>query len=178
MPATKPYLVLLEENKSHRTKEELKHRKQAEEQLFTGKTLKEWPEIKQNDVAHKEFLRIKKLLKSIGKDDDIFAGPINRYCLLMAECKDFEVKREAASQRIRDMENCREAYKKNDTLTDYFKTIAMLEKHLIDLDKQVQTKRKMMFDLEKENLMTVAAAMRSIPKKPDKKKSRLEEALE
>ena len=178
MPAAKPYLVLLEENKSHRTKKELLHRKQAEAQLFTGKTLKEWQEIKQNDVAHKEFSRIKKLLKSIDKDDDIFAGPINRYCLLMAECKDFEEKREKAYQRISDMEERKEAFEENNALTDYFKTIAMLEKHLIDLDKQVQTKRKMMFDIEKENLMTVAAAMRSIPKKPDKKKSKLEEALE
>ncbi len=178
MPAAKPYLVLIDEKKSHRTKEELKQRKHAEEQLFTGKTLKEWPEIKQNDVAHKEFSRIKKLLKAIGKDDDIFAGAINRYCLLTAECKDFEVKREAAWQRIRTLEERQEAFEKNEELAVYFKTIAMLEKHLIDIDKQVQTKRKMMFDIEKENLMTVAAAMRSIPKRPDKKKSRLEEALE
>lgn len=178
MPAPKPYLVLIEENKSHRTKKELQQRKQAEEQLFTGKTLKEWPEIKQNDVAHKEFSRLKKLLKAIGKDDDIFAGTINRYCLLVAECKDFEEKREATCQRISSMEEHQSEFEEKGEMTDYFRTIAMLEKHLVDIDKQIQSKRKMLFDIEKENLMTVAAALRSIPKKPDKKKSRLEEALE
>lgn len=178
MPSAKPYLLLVNENKSHRTKEELNHRKQAEEQLYTGKTLKERQETKENDDAHKEFLRIKKLLKTIGKDDDIFSGPINRYSLLLAECRDFEAKREAAYERIIDMEGQHDRFVENDMMVDYFKTIASLEKHLIDIDKQVQVKRKMMFDIEKENLMTVAAAMRSIPKKITEKRNKLKEALE
>ncbi len=178
MPTAKPYLVLVNENKSHRTKEELCQRKQAEEQLYTGKMLKERTEIKQNEAAHSEFLRIKKLLKSIGKDDDIFSGPINRYALLMAECKDFELKREAAAKRIDELIEHQDDFTNADAMVEYFKTLAAMEKHFIDIDKQVQGKRKMMFDIEKESLMTVAAAMRSIPKKPEKKKSRLEEALE
>lgn len=178
MPAAKPYLVLKTENRSHRTKEELNFRKQAEEELFTGKNLQERPEIKEKKVAHKEFLRIKKLLESIGKDDDIFSGPINRYCLLMAECKDFEERREYAVQRADELFERRDEFEKNDDIGTYFTLIRDMEKHLVDLDKQVQAKRKMMFDIEKENLMTVAAAMRSIPKKPPKQKSKLKQALE
>lgn len=177
MPAAKPYNVLIYENKSHRTKEELIQRKQAEEELYTGKSLKERPEIKENEVAHKEFSRIKKLMKSIQKDDDIFSGPINRYCMIFAECRDFECKRAEAYQRILELEDRKSDFEEKGELKEYFVLIGALEKHLIDIDKQVQTKRKMLFDIEKENLMTVAAAMRSIPKKPEKKKSKLEEAL-
>lgn len=178
MPATKPYLLLIQENKSHRTKKELGQRKLAEEQLYTGKNLKERAEIKENPDAHGEFLRIKKLLTAIGKNDDIFSGPINRYAMLFAECREFEVMREDASRRIDQLEENRDKFAAAEDMTGYFKTLAAMEKHLIDIDKQVQVKRRMMFDLEKENLMTVAAAMRSIAKQPQKKKSKLEEALE
>lgn len=177
MPAAKPYLVLVNENKSHRTKEELNQRKAAEEELYTGKKLKIRPEIKENDTANKEFLRIKKLLQAIGKDDDIFSGPINRYAQLMAECKDFEAKREAAYGRIKQLEDKSAEFEEFDEMKSYFTLLTGLEKHIIDLDKQVQAKRKMMFDIEKENLMTVAAAMRSITKKTEKKTSKLEDAL-
>ena len=36
-----------------------------------------------------------------------------------------------------------------------------------DLDKQLQPKRKMLLDIEKENIMTIASALRVIPKKPE-----------
>ena len=36
------------------------------------------------------------------------------------------------------------------------------------IDKQIASKRKMLLDIEKENVMTIASALRSIPKKEDK----------
>jgi hypothetical protein len=48
---------------------------------------------------------------------------------------------------------------------------------MIALDKQIQTKRKMLLDIEKENIMTIAAALRSIPKKTDEKENPLLKAL-
>ena len=48
---------------------------------------------------------------------------------------------------------------------DYFKTLAQMESAVISLDKQVMAKRKMLLDIEKENIMTIAAQLRSIPKK-------------
>ena len=39
-----------------------------------------------------------------------------------------------------------------------------LHKQVIDLDKQIMQKRRMLLDIEKENLMTIAAALRVIPK--------------
>ena len=35
-------------------------------------------------------------------------------------------------------------------------------------DKQIQAKRKMLLEIEKENVMTIAAAVRTVPKKEEK----------
>ena len=91
---TKPYKVLTTEKKSHRTKAELKMREEGEKSLSTDMELKERKEVKQNKVAHKEFKRIQKILKNIDKNDAIYEVVINRYCLLQAECLEFEGKRE------------------------------------------------------------------------------------
>ena len=169
MPQAKPYLVLEQEKKSHRTKDELRQRREAEKALITGQKLKEWPEIRQNKAAHKEFLRIKKVLESIEKFDEIFAPPVNRYCLLQAECLDFEEKRELFCKNIQALQEEHQKQPEEMTQSDYFKLLAQMEKVLIDCDKQVQAKRKMLLDLEKELCMTVASALRSIPKKPKEK---------
>ena len=59
---SKPASVIRLEGKSHRTKKELRTRKQAEESLLSGVKLKEMEEVKNNPRAHQEFLRMKKLL--------------------------------------------------------------------------------------------------------------------
>lgn len=173
MPLPKPYLVLEQEQKSHRTKDELRERREAEKALITGQKLKEWPEIRKNKTAHKEFLRVKKVLECIEKFDEIFAPVVNRYCLLQAECKDFEEKRETFYQNVQQIQEERQREPEGMTQSDYFKLLSQMEKALIDCDKQVQAKRKMLLDLEKEMCMTVASALRSIPKKPKEKKDPL-----
>lgn len=158
----KPIVVLETEKRSHRTKAEKAQRKKAEEALLTGQAMREKPQVKQNNIAHKEFLRIKKLLEKIDKNDDLNANVINRYCQIYAECIEFEEKREMFCQRVKDFEDSPDI----DPDIDYFKTLATLQAQVIAIDKQIQAKRKMMLDIEKECLMTVAAALRSIPKKP------------
>ena len=75
----KPFSVLKSEKKSHRTKKELKLREEGEAALATGVAIRERPEVKKNPIAHKEFLRVNKLLKNIGKNDAIYEPVINRY---------------------------------------------------------------------------------------------------
>ena len=150
--------------KGHRTKAEIETRKEAEKALLTGTPLKEWDNTKNNKIAHKEFLRIKKLLQAINKDDGLHESVINRYCLIIAECNDFEEKREKFYKNLEALED-----KSSDMeIVDYFKLQTQMQKNIIDLDKQVQAKRKMLLDIEKENIMTIASALRSIPKKPEK----------
>ena len=173
----KPTNVILLEGKSHRTKKELAERKRAEAQLLTGKVLKEAAEVKENEKAHKEFQRIRKLLKSIEKDDDLYGATINRYCLLMAECSDFQDKRETMYRQMQDLQESKEEFERNEDLKTYYMLQSTMQKNMIALDRQVQTKRKMLLDIEKENIMTIASSLRSVPKKTDKKKNPLMEAL-
>lgn len=170
---SKPADVIKLEGKSHRTKKELRQRKNAEADLLTGKTIVETKEVKENTFAHKEFLRIRKLLQAIGKDDDLYSGVINRYCMLSAECKEFEEKRERVYKKQIELEE----HSQDMEFSDYLKLQTDLSKTLLAYDRQVQAKRKMMFDIEKENVMTIASALRSIPKKPEEKKNVLREAL-
>lgn len=174
---TKPVNIIRLEKKSHRTKRELAERERAEEQLLTGKVLKETKEVRDNEKAHKEFQRIKKLLKSIDKDDDLYGATINRYCLLQAECTEFKEKRELMFRQMRELEECRAEFDAQDDLKSYYSLQMRMQKNMISLDKQVQTKRKMLLDIEKENIMTIASSLRSVPKKTEKKRSPLLEAL-
>lgn len=175
----KPADIIKLEKKSHRTKAELRQREKAEQSLLTGITLKESPEVKDNKNAHKEFLRVRKLLEGIGKFDDLYGAVINRYCILYAEIKEFEEKRERFFTQLCEFQEKSEELIDNEEMTykEYYTIEASMQKNLISLDRQVQTKRKMLSDIEKENVMTIASSLRSIPKKPEKKKNPLREAM-
>lgn len=174
---TKPTGVILLEGKSHRTKRELAERERAEENLLTGKVIKESKEVRDNELAHKEFQRLKKLLRSIDKDDDLYGATINRYCLLQAECVEFQKKRELIYKSMEHMEDSKEEFYASGDIAQYYKLLMGMQKNLLSMDKQVQAKRKMLLDIEKENIMTIASSLRSVPKKQNKKKSPLLEAL-
>ena len=126
--ASKSADIIRMEGKSHRTK-------------------KERQEVKDNEIAHKEFLRLKKLLEKINKFDDMYGAVINRYCILYAETKEFEEKRDQFYKQLCEFQN-----EKDDMLINRELT-------------------------RKENVMTIAASLRSVPKKPEKKTNPLKEAL-
>jgi phage terminase small subunit len=171
----KPFTVLKSEGKSHRTKAELKQREQGEEALSTGVALKEHPEVRNNAVAHKEFRRINNLLKSINKNDAIYEGVINRYCMISAECNEFESLKMSLYGELAELGEKR----RNGEIEFlvYLELKDRLQSNIIACDKQIQAKRKMLLDIEKENIMTIAAALRSIPKKEEKANNKLLEAL-
>lgn len=176
---SKPVKILEMEKRSHRTKQELTQRKKAEEALLTGVALKEKKEVKNNPVAHKEFRRLRTLLKSIDKDDDLYGETINRYCILVAECEDFQQKRERIYNQLCDFQEHIDVLVENEEMTwkEIYAMENAMQRNLISMDKQIQTKRKMLLDMEKENVMTIASSLRSIPKKVEKKKNALMEAL-
>lgn len=175
----KPYAVIVNEGKSHRTKAELEARKNGEAAFATGEPLKEKPETRANVIAHKEFLRLKKLFSNIGKWDAIYENIINRYCLLYAECKDFEEKREQFYRDLWELEDDKEELvdKEEFSLSSYYRMKNQIQKNIIDLDKQVQAKRKMLMDIEKESIMTIASSLRNVPKKEEKTSNPLMEVL-
>jgi hypothetical protein len=180
----KPFTVLKSEKKSHRTKAELKQRQEEEAALSTGVALKERSEVRKNKIAHKEFKRINDLLKGIEKNDAIYEPVINRYCMLQAECFDLEERREEFHSLIKEI---RETFKdltadmnveeRAGLLIELSSELAKITNAMNNIDKLIQTKRKMLLDIEKENIMTIAAALRNIPKKEESKSNALLEAL-
>ena len=179
---SKPFSVLTAEGKSHRTKKELLARRDGEAATLTGKAMKERPAVKDKPASHKEFLRIKNLLKEIGKADALYEPVINRYCQLMAECTELEEKREHCYQLVMKLEEVAETLHEMDQLDadglfSLTKEFTKLSATLISYDRQVQAKRRMLLDIEKENIMTIAAALRSVPKAPEQKENPLMKAL-
>lgn len=176
---TKPFKVLATEKKSHRTKAELKMREEGEKSLSTDIELKERKEVKQNKIAHKEFKRIYEILKNIDKNDAIYEVVINRYCLLQAECADLEERREECynlisklreeeKELIEELKDRDDIERFLDYKLEYAKSLAKMMATMLSIDKQVQAKRKMLLDIEKENIMTIASTLRCIPKKENK----------
>lgn len=177
--------VLKEEGRSHRTKAELRQREKGEKAVASGKVFRERKEVKENKAAHSEFLRINKLMKDMEKNDALYEAVINRYCMLQAECRDMEERREEfyrllqeLKDNFRESSQCLDPEKKTSLLMQFTTQVAKVNATIVNLDKQIQAKRKMLLDIEKENLMTVASSLRSVPKKPEKKKNPLLEALE
>jgi len=183
----KPFKILESEKKSHRTKAEMKLRQEGEEALTSDFKIQERKEVKQNKIAHKEFKRIEKLLKNIEKDDAIYETVINRYCIIQAECIDLEERREEFYKLISELrEESKqiieqvEIIKTDEILTyklEYAKAISKMMSSMLAIDKQIQSKRKMLLDIEKENVMTIASALRSIPKKQKEKDNPLLKVL-
>ena len=181
---SKPFSVIEGEKRSHRTKKELSQRKQGEEALLTGVALKESPETKNNPIAHKEFLRILKLLKNIHKNDAIYESIINRYCIIFAECQDMEREREETYKLILELkatfyETTQDMLpdERADRLIEFSREMARMAAVIMNYDKLIMQKRKMLLDIEKENVMTIAAALRSIPKQTTEEENPLLKAL-
>jgi len=160
---TKPLALI----KGHRTKAEKEVREKAESNLITGFSLKEWPDVKADEIAHKEFLRLKKVLKKIDKDDGLHEGVINRYCLLHSECKSFEILKLNCNDELKELIEARQ--NKEIEFIDYLDKKEKIHGRFMALDKRIMEKRKMMLDIEKENIMTIQSALRSIPKKEQPK---------
>ena len=164
MPTPSKPLYLVE---GHITKEQIKQRAEAETSTLTGITMQPG---KQLDVGgKKEFVRIKNLLAIIGKDDALYEGSINRYCQLKSECKKFETEKK---RQQRNLAETQRQYKNH--LIEFLEYMALEQKligNILSLDKQIQAKRKMMLDIEKEDIMTIASALRSIPKKVEIKEA-------
>ncbi len=137
--------VLESEGKSHRTKAEIEQRKAAEAAVLTGIGLRESKEVKETAAAHKEFLRVKKILTAAGKFDALYEAVINDYCMAKADIDRYMQLRDEI--QLAEME------------------AAERLKLSLECDKMIEKYRKKRFDIEKENGMTIASSARSIPKK-------------
>ena len=149
---SKPIQLIKAEGKSHRTKKEIEQREKAEKSLYTGINFKEQPEVKADPVAHKEFLRLKKLYKNIEYVDGLDQQVINRYCLLVSQ-------EHSINEMIKEAE---------------------LNEEKIELFKQVNKVREHILKIEDRLFLNPTARVKAIPKTPaddDKKESSMSQFL-
>jgi len=164
-PSKPVQLIKLEGNKDRRTKAELDHREKMEKKLQTGTIFKEEPATKADPVAHKEFLRLKKLYKEIEFVEGLDQATINRYCQLKGQ--------EAFLQDLYiELKKAIDSTKQITRKMDFYEDM----KEVITKQNQVRDK---MLKLEDRLFLNPVARMRSIPKKPteEKKKSPMAEFL-
>lgn len=148
----------------HLDKETKKTRAFAEEELLTGESWREYPEVKNNATAHRFFKRLTDLYSRIDKNDAMTEPIINRYCIIQAECYDFEAKRDMFTSNLDSLIDNDEL----DAQTKY-KLEADMQRSIMDVDKQIMSKRKMLLDIEREMLLTLKGQLASIPKKKEEK---------
>lgn len=142
-------------------------------------------------VPYAEFKRVVQLMRAIGKDDALYSEQINRYSELFSEgefYKDmaadlrselsalnalsYEVT--AACRQISDISEemdelaaeqlCKDASAVLETLDELMKQRGVLLRQISEADTKIKQKREAMLAIERENCMTVSAALRTIPK--------------
>ena len=159
----KPLAVLMGEGKSHLSKSEIEKREKGEKALLTGERMREHPDVRANPSAHKHFLRMHNLLEKISHADALYENVVNRYCLTLAEIERTETERAELDEELTKM---REAYEAGDMeVKDYFDRYHRLVDKKLRMDITTDRKRSMLLAIEKEMAMTVAAALRCVPRK-------------
>lgn len=150
---SKPIELLAHENKTHLTKEEIEHRKQAEQSLYTGETFLETEQVKKNEIAHEEFLRLQKLYSNITYIDALDQGIINRYCLEIATLERL--------QNLFDMMESKVGEAEPQDLSDLYKSINGI------LGK-INKSKELLLKYEDRLFLHPTARIKAIPKKPEK----------
>lgn len=158
----KPAAILRMEGRSHRTQAELESREKAEQALLSGRKIREAPAVAADPLAHRAFRRIITIMEAIGKNDALYEGVMNRYAALCAECARQEELRGRLERRLDQLHEWVDSGAIDPE--DYWEKSTQAINQIADCDNMLQRKRKMMLDIEKENVMTVASALRSIPK--------------
>ena len=174
---SKPAELLKSEGKSHRTKQELAFRKQQEEATLTGKKLEEPRAIKDLKIAHATFLKTRRLLDAINKNDELYSAATCRYCTNTQKLADAEESIQVLKTELEELRESRSDYAEDKTIQDYYRMLTKLEDTITKKEQLAAGIRKELTDFEKENCMTIASSLRSIAKQPEKKANPLLEAL-
>ena len=165
---SKPAAVIEAEGKSHRTKAELKCRKAAEDAVLSHEPLFERAEVRRNELAHAEFERVARLMDAIGKNDALYSSGLNTYCLLYAEIAELEEEKVRIRAMIEKLSDKAEDICEAEELVQAMKAIDKMLGKVLSVGTTIDQKRRLMLAIDKENVMTVSAALRSIPKTPEK----------
>ena len=155
---SKPTELIVLEGRGHRTKAELEHRKKAEKSLYTGQTFRASEEVRQNEVAHREFKRLKSLYSKIQYVDGLDEQIINRYCLELANLNNI-------NERIEKLDN------ELDTVDDSKERIKIYEL-MARLDSATLKSKELLLKYEDRLFLNPTSRMKAIPKTPPKEEKK------
>lgn len=151
-PSKPVQLIKLEGNKDRRTKAELEHREKMEKALYTGTNFREDPATKADPVAHKEFLRLRKLYKHIQYVDGLDQQIINRYCLMVSEESSLQEQLASMNELLSEIEEPKEK----------IETYRLINNTITKLNQT----RDMLLKLEDRLFLNPTARVKAIPKTP------------
>lgn len=178
-------------NRKHLTAAEKEQREHFEQSLLSGKKITERKRVRADAVAHGEFRRVVALMRAIGKDDALYSEQINRYAELHSEEEFYkeltgtlrgelsELSRlskeiTAAVGQIADIRDeldevgakalAESIAAVTAALAELLKRRGDLLKQISDADLKIKQKREAKLAIERENCMSVSAALRTIPK--------------
>ena len=169
-------VMLAEGKKPHRSNKELQERAKNEKAAYTGITIKEHPEVKSSEVAHKEYLKIIKILNAVNKNDASFENIVNRYCEIVSEIDDLRNSKESIKKSLSVIES-----KINDgdeNVSKLFSSQTNLTKTLMSIDGKIDNKRKILFDYEKQLGFTIDSASKIVNTKTEEEVDPLLAALQ
>lgn len=178
-------------NRKHLTNAEKEQREHYEQALLSGKKITERKRVREDEVAHAEFRRVVALMRAIGKDDALYAEQINRYAELHSEEEFYKELTETLRGELSELNTlskevmaavgqladiCDEpdvagAKELSESiaavtasLAELLKRRGELLKQISDADLKIKQKREAKLAIERENCMSVSAALRTIPK--------------
>lgn len=151
MPNGAPKLIAM--TTGHRTRAEKEFRKEMETFLYTGETFTESKQVRENKIAHKEFLRLKRLYSKIVFIDGLDEQIINRYCLEVANQVQLQMLLDKMEARIDECEP--------DNLVQLYKSISGV---LSNINKS----KGLLLKYEDRLFLNPAGRIKAIPKTPPK----------
>lgn len=152
---SKPVALLQDGKRDHRSKQYLADRKKAEDKLKTGNSFNESAKVKNDLIAHKEFMRLKNLYSKIEYVEGLDEQLINRYCLLISELDACKLLHESMEN---DLDKCDEI---KDRLTLY--------KAIASTQREYMKTQDLLLKMEDRLFLTPAGRIKSIPKKEKEK---------
>ena len=155
---SKPTELILLEGKSHRTKAEIEHRQKMEKSVYTGKDFKATEEVKKDEIAYKEFKRLKGLYSKIQYIDGLDEQVINRYCLELSNLSGMENRRERLNKMADEAEEDK----------DKLRAFEMLSR----LDAAESRCKDLLLKYEDRLFLNPTSRLKAIPKKPIEKEEK------
>lgn len=143
-------------NKKRLTKAEKEFRLEQESKLKTGNKLNCYDDVKNDKIAYKEFLRLRKLFIKLDFIDSLDEQIINRYCKEISRKSNIE----DILQKIQSKLN-ENSFMTNTQYSDICKSIDSLNKTITNINN-------MLLKYEDRLFLNPFSRMKAIPKEPPK----------